>query len=329
MKDGIHTRTNNFSASVSHRLFSGAVFIGMAFFLLLGTASSVPAFYQPEYQNRGITNFLDACVPKSGFMYQFFLNNFKSVDMRVRSHNAPGKFKLSVNITLQSLAYRSEKKFLGGYLGGELMIPYVNGYVTTDAGRSSDHGLGDIVAGGFIQSDFCHLKLGDYSFPFYWRVWTGLVLPTGDYDHDEAFNAGSNLTTFHSYFSSTIFLTEKWCASTRMNYNFHTKNDAYGPNRDDLKPGQLFTAIISTCYEVLPGVRLGTHGVIWRQTTDDKMNGHNLRGRETALSFGPGIVLSGNINGAQANLLLHGLFDTHVRNRPEGNLFQARLVVFF
>jgi len=297
--------------------------------LIIVAPSPSGAFFQPEYQNRGLINCLDGYVPQQGFIYQTYFNNFKSVDLRKRSHEAPGKFKLSVNLNLHQFIYITKKKVLGGNWGMETIIPILNGHLTTDAGRCHDSGLGDVFFSTFVQSELKNLTIGSYTIPFAWRILGGVFLPTGDYDHNKSFNVGSHITTFHLYVSATAFLTQRWAISSRINYNFHTKNSSYGPDKDDLKPGQLCNAIFSSSYEIKPGIRIGGCGVVWRQTTDDTLNGHDLRGRETALSFGPAIMLSRNFLNTNVSLICHGLFDTHVRNRPKGNTFQARLIFMF
>ncbi|MBN2468155.1 MAG: transporter [Deltaproteobacteria bacterium] len=290
--------------------------------------SSAAAFYQLEYQNRCNTNFLDSYI-KPGFIFQTFFYNFKSVDMRLRGKEAPGDFKLSVNVSLNQLLYISKLRVLGGYLGGEVIVPFINGHLATDAGRSDDQGVGDTLVAVLLQSDEKKLRLGSYTLPFYWRLMGGAFVPIGDYDHDKDFNVGCNLTTFHTYLSSTIFLSPKWAASWRIMYNIHTKNSEYGPAKDDLKPGQLFNVHFSSCYAVKEGVRVGVLGHYWRQTTDDKLNGRHLRGRELALAVGPGIFLNRVIDKNNVFLEGHALFDTTIRNRPQGTTLQVRGGIMF
>ena len=61
-------------------------------------------------------------------------------------------------------------------------------------------------------------------------------------------------------------------------YNFHTTNTEYGPDQDNLRPGQLFNLNFATSYQVRESIRLGVAGYYWRQASDDKLNGHNLEG---------------------------------------------------
>ena len=289
---------------------------------------SALALFQPEYQNRGLTTFLDAYVPPGSYFQVYFLN-FKSNELRLGSKEAPGRFKLSVNTALYQFAYVSEKKVLGGHWGGEIIIPLTNGHMTAFGTRNKDHGAGDIFAAGFFQSDKKTLCLGNYQIPFYFRLLAGVFSPSGDYDHNKIFNVVNNLYTFHLYCASTFFLTPKWELSSRLMYNFHTTNTDYGPDQDNLRPGQLFNINFATSYQVREGIRLGVAGYYWRQTTDDKLNGDNLRGRELAVGVGPGIVLDRVIAKKKVLLICHSLFDTAVKNRPEGTTLQARLIIVF
>ena len=288
----------------------------------------VSAFFQPDYQNRGVTTFLDAYV-LPGPSFQTYFSYFKSTDLRLGSKKAPRKFKLSVNVSLNQFAYVSKIKFLGGYLGGEVIIPVLNGHLTMDGVRSHDHGVGDIFLGGFLQSNEKTLSFGKFTMPFYFRCLAAAYAPTGDYDHEEAFSVGQNLTTFTFYMTSSFFVTPQWEISSRFMYNLHTTNRAYGTNRDDLKPGELFSTNFATSYAVRDGLRVGAVGYYWRQTTDDTLNSHHLRGRELALAFGPGLFMNRVINQKNLFILCHALIETTVRNRPKGNTLQVRMGVIF
>jgi|WetSurSiteA1Bulk_404760.scaffolds.fasta_scaffold28719_1 hypothetical protein len=286
------------------------------------------ALFQPEGQNRGITTFLDGYAPP-GPCFQVYFLNFKSNELRLGSKEAPERFKLSVNTALYQFAYISEKKVLGGHWGGEVIMPLTNGHMTAFGTRNKDHGVGDILVAGLFQTDKKTLRLGNYQIPSYFRLLAGVFSPSGDYEHDKIFNVGNNLYTFHLYCSSTFFLTPKWELSSRLMYNFHTTNTEFGPDQDNLKPGQLFNMNFATSYQVRENIRLGVAGYYWRQTTDDKFNGHNLRGRELAVGVGPGIIFDRVIAKKKFLLMCQSLFDTSVKNRPKGTTLEARLIIVF
>lgn len=291
-------------------------------------AETTLASFQPEYQNRGVTSFLDGYAGP-GYAFQVYFTNFKSNELRLGSKEAPGRFKLSVNSALFQFAYISKKKVLGAYLGGEVIMPVVNGHVTLNGHRDKDQGLGDTFIAGFLQTDKKTLRLGNYQIPSYFRFLAGTFLPWGDYDHDKTFTAGNNLYTIHFYCASTFFLTPKLSLSSRLMYSFHTTNTDFGPDKDNLRPGQLFNMNFATSYQVRENIRLGATGYYWRQTTDDNLNGHNIRGRELALGFGPGIIIDKVIAEKKFLLMCHSLFDTSVKNRPKGTTLQARLIFLF
>lgn len=302
------------------------ILFSMTFVLVYVISIPASAFYQPEYQNRGNTNVLDGVCPKPGFLFQAFFFNFKSVRLKDNhSHTLPGDFKLSVNTSLYNFVYITPQKLFGGFLGIELMIPLINGHLTTDSPsgvrRDHDHGLSDVFLGGFIQ-----WKKTESRFPIYYRLLGGMFFPTGSYSHKKLFNVGYNLYTFHFNQATTIFLTPRLTVSWRIMYNVHTENHEYGPGRDDLRPGQLFSVTFSPCYEIRKGIQLALIGNYWKQTTDDELNGHDFKvGKEQVLGLGPGIIL----NRKNIFFIIHGLFDSQVKSRPEGSLFQGRLMWFF
>lgn len=284
------------------------------------------AFYQPEYQNRSNTNVLDGVCPKPGFLFQIFFFNFKSVRLKDKhGQTLAGDFKLSVNTNLYNFVYITPKKLFDGFLGIELCIPLINGHLTTGSPsgvkRDHDHGLSDIFLGGFVQ-----WKKTESRFPIYYRLLGGMFFPSGDYNHKKLFNVGYNLYTFHFNQASTIFLTPKLTVSWRIMYNLHTENHKYGPAKDDLRPGQLFSITFAPCYEIRKGIQLGLIGNYWKQTTKDELNGHDLNvGKEQVLGLGPGLIL----NRKNIFFIIHSLFDSQVKSRPEGSTIQGRFMWFF
>ena len=214
-------------------------------------------------------------------------------------------------------------------IGAGSIIPLINGHITAFGTRDKDHGVGDIFAAGIFQSDKKTLCLGSYLIPFYFRFVAGAASPSGNYDHDKIFNVGYNLYTFQFYCASTFFLTPKWELITRFMYNLHTTNTDYGPDQDNLKPGQLFNMNFSTSYQVRESIRLGVTGYYWRQTTDDKLNGHNLGEGNWPLVLVQELSWIGLLQKERSYLLLHSLFDTSVKNRPKGTTLQAHLIIPF
>ena len=305
-----------------------AVVLGLILSLIIGP-DDCSGFYQPEYQNRGITNFLDAAVPGPGFYYATYLFNFESHDLRVKSESAPGDFEISSTVSMHQFVYISKKKVLGGYCGGEIIQPFITAHLDNNGAREDDQGLGDTFFAVFLQSDEKKISAGNLSLPLYWRFLVGMWGPTGEYDHEKSLNVGNNLYTFESYLSTTIFPLPKWSVSSRLMYHVHTENHNFGPEKDDLRPGDLFNVNVASSYEIIPGVRAGGVMTYWNQTSDDEINGSDIRGRERALSFGPGAVITRFLEKWNACLMVDALFDTHVRNRPEGAIYQARLIVAF
>ncbi len=140
-----------------------------AFFNVTVLIVDVVAFFQPDYQNRCNTNFLDGYLPQ-GFIFHQFYYNYDSNGLRIRDHRAPGKYKLNVNVSLTQLLYVSPIKFLGGNWGGEIIVPYIHGHVRTPAVSDTDSGTGDTFLATFIQSDKKELSFGNTAIPFYWRL---------------------------------------------------------------------------------------------------------------------------------------------------------------
>lgn len=301
-------------------------------------ASNAAAFYQPDYQNRVVTNFLDGALPPMAVLHAVFYN-YDSSDLRIGSQKAPGEFDLSVNVNLNQFIYISEKKWGWAHPGFEVIVPYVDGDFTDPAGNSdSDSGMADIFAAFMWQSDPTKLSLGNTEFPFFWRIVAGIWMPAGEYEHDKLFNVGCNIFTFHTYFANTIFLTPKWTLSSRWQYYLHTENDEFGPGKDDLKPGQLFNLNFSTAYEIIPGVRLGLLGHYWYQVTDDELNGRDFKGdlangipggKERLFAWGPGLFLSKPIKEKNLFFEAHASFDSYAKNRPQGTTILVRAGLMF
>lgn len=314
-----HIKRGVFAVSLS--------FIIMAFGIFMLPCAE--AFNQPDYQNRAITNFLDAAL-KPGMILQSYFYHYNSDDLRVETDEAPGAFDLSVNVSMNQFAYISEAKWGIAHPGFEVIVPFVNGMVTMpDGSYGTDSGLADIFAAFMYQSDPIELEVGSTKMPFFWRFVAGAYFPTGDYEGENLFNVGANIFTLHAYISQTIFFTPKWSFSSRWMYFIHTKNKDFGPNDDDMKIGDLFNVHFSSAYEIFTGIRLGVLGHYWVQTTSDQLNGKNIGGREYLLAVGPGIFLNKVINKMNFFLESHVGFDTLAQNRPKGNTYAIRGGIMF
>ncbi|MEK7384724.1 MAG: transporter, partial [Elusimicrobiota bacterium] len=148
-----------------------------------------------------------------------------------------------------------------------------------------DDVLGDLLAGAALQWDKAVL-LGR---PVFQRFESDVNMPTGKYDKTKSANPGMNLWTVDSYYSFVWLFADQWETSLRAWDAFH------GENPDTkVMPGQRFHVNYAVSRAVLPKLRLGATGYVYRQTTDDKIAGvRQADSRERVLAVGPGLVYQG------------------------------------
>ncbi|MBM3858560.1 MAG: phenol degradation protein meta [Verrucomicrobia bacterium] len=287
--------------------------------------SSVRAYDLP-FLNLGFTSFLDGAPPAGpGFYFQnYFMYYHADKFANADGNSFPTAPKVDIVANLfQGLYVSNQKVFLGGKWGMDLIVPVANFSLDSKIpGLSANNfGIGDILIGPFLQWDPIMGKNGPI---FMHRFEFQMLLPTGNYDRNEAINQGSNVFSINPYWAATLFLTPKWTTSWRIHYLWNDENtEPNEPGCSKVQAGQAIHLNFATEYEVIEKrLRLGINGYYLKQITDTKVDGNNSPNRrEEVIGIGPGLLYSFSQND---HIFFNFYQELGAVNRTEGQRFIFR-----
>jgi hypothetical protein len=149
-------------------------------------------------------------------------------------------------------------------------------------------------------------------------------LPIGDYDVTRRVNTGRNYWQAAPFYAFTWLPGGGWEASGKLRYAFNSPNPA-----THYRSGQEATFEFSGGLRISPRWAAGLNGYVYRQTSDDTVNGvpvngHGNRGRVQAL----GPFLQANFSPTVA-LVVKLQQEWGARNRPQGTRAWLQLRVPF
>lgn len=133
-----------------------------------------------------------------------------------------------------------------------------------DKGGTSTN-LGDL--------SFAPVLLGWHAKTLHQTAGIETFLPTGDYDKDEPVNTGRNYYQFAPFYAVTWLPSEQWEASAKLRYGLNTRNE-----KTDYRSGDELTLEFSGGYRFSQAFSAGINGYLYRQTTDDRLNGDTVNG---------------------------------------------------
>ncbi|MGE4266744.1 MAG: transporter [Deferribacterales bacterium] len=223
----------------------------------------------------------------------------------------PG-FKLKGFAETLRFVYVTKKQFLGGNLGGQVIVPFVHMNVKTAASEQDKTGMGDVEIGLF---DSWHFKNWHFAFG------PELFVPVGDYDEDDMVNIGRNYFTIEPVFAVTYLGDGGFEVSSKFMYDINTEN-----KDTDYKSGQEFHFDAFAGYHTGP-YTVGINGYYYKQITDDELDGEKyLDGNKgQAVALGP--ELKYDYKNMAFHLKYHHEFN--VENKPETDRFWFKFVYAF
>lgn len=195
--------------------------------------------------------------------------------------------------------------------------PHVSFDVQTPKGTihkdDSAHGTGDTLLGPAL--------LGWHSEHYHQIAGIEFFLPTGNFDKTQLVSAGRGYYAIGPAYFFTWLPTDAIEVSGNLNYVFNLKN----PDTKYLS-GDEADLDYGVGYGLTDAWQIGASGYLYKQTTDDKLNGAVVgdgnRGR--ALAIGPFIRYHGGKNWGITFKWQH---ETSVENRPEGNRYWLQIAV--
>ena len=177
---------------------------------------------------------------------------------------------------------------------------------------------------GLADTSFSPIILGWHAPTYHHTFGLESHLKDGSYNVSDRVNTGRNYYQVASFYALTWFPAKNVDINAKLRYAFNTRN-----KDTNYQSGDEATLEFSAGYHVMPSLALGLNGYIYRQTTDDQLNGlavngNGNRGRVNALgpyisySFTPKVTLI---------VKLQSEFGAH--NRPEGTRLWGQMRIPF
>jgi hypothetical protein len=318
----------------------------------IGLVSSVALFFPfsalaggVNHEPLGAEAFLAGVLPPPGFYVKEYLSYYtadklKNDNGRNLSLAKDGAEldKLEVYASATRFLYISPVKVLGGFLGAQMIVPWVRTSLKLDTstpGGPSEVGehrnaIGDMTFGPNLS---WHSKKG----LFHAATGVDITVPTGPWNGRHLVNIGTNVWSFSPVFAATVFLPwhPNLSAGIKMDYSLNARNDDFvmSPStaakignagltglKTHLSPGQEFHFDYGIEYALTKKsaehqFRVGALGYFYQQTTDDKTGeGRVTHDLGRVFAIGPGVWWTYKKWVVEA----HTAFEMAMRNRPEG-----------
>jgi len=298
------------------------ILLGAFCVLTPGATAILQAQVQEPTVNLGDTNFEDGYAGPGVLLEEipgaYTANEQKDANGRTTT----GSNHVTAISSITHIGYVSQKKFLGAWIGSELLLPVVSLDAKLANGvDTSVHGVGDLEVGPLVLQ-WAPKRAGKGV--FVQRALLDIAVPTGKYSSLRPVNPGNNAVSINPYYAFTYAPTKRWEISARTHYLWNaTNNDPFvGLGVHSIQAGQAVHANYATSYELHKNVRVGFNGYWLQQITDHRINGVDIAdSRERTIGLGPGLQIAGHGIWFRANSYM----ETGVQNRMSGTKVTFRI----
>lgn len=251
-------------------------------------------------------------LPPAGVYLLNYYQNYHASEFK----DGPDNFHADVNVYIPRLVWMTPQHIAGGQLGLYAAQPLVDLRLNVMGMSDSNSGLGDLIIGSM---------LGWHKGNHHSVAALEGVLATGDYEDANpqrpvVANLGKNYNTIRPIFAYSYLQPQGWEFSIKMSYSFNSENDD-----TNYQSGDYFAGDYAIGYQLNDQVKLALEGYVFKQTTDDEVNGVSIGNKGQALSFGPAIQYKRDNWSLEAKFLK----ETEVEHRPEGHSSTLKLVWAF
>jgi len=285
----------------------------LAFFLAaLVSSSTVSAQIEKGHYVAGVEGIKAASLPPPGVYFRWY-NVFYGADklMDKSGDELPVNFDVSVYAMVNRLIWITDKKFLGGNFGMDLLIPFVRTDLKIGAPMNVDDqqfGVGDLYLEPFVLS--WHGPRYDAA------VGVSFFLPTGQYSKTEPASAGQDFTTTMLTFGYTFYLdpAKAWSLSVLGRYEI---NGEKGETK--VKPGHDLVLEWGLAKNVAKVWDIGLSGYYVGQLTDDSGATAlwDTSVHDRVFAIGPEV--SAFIMPAKMFLSVRSVWETGAKDRSQGH----------
>jgi len=291
---------------------------------LVGSIATTPITAQVQLPsvNLGDTNFEDGFAGP-GLLLEEFPDVYSAGTLKdSKGATVPGTNTLIAIASTSHVAFISNKRLFGAWIGAEFLVPIVDVEVKLANGTNATvRGEADPVLGPFALQ-WAPKNVGHGV--FVQRAILDLTAPIGKYSDHRPVNIGNNFVTINPYYAFTYEWKSKLEVSARLHYLWNSANS--DPFVDlgikSMQPGQAFHTNYASSYEVLKGVRVGFNGYWLQQLTEHQIDGKDVPdSKERTVGLGPGVQFGGDGLFFRVNSYI----ETDVRNRSAGTRVTFRI----
>jgi len=263
----------------------------------------------------GNENYLVGAMPPPGTYSLVYAGYDHLTKLRDKDGNVvPVAFDVKATAFAPRFVWVTDTQILGGQLAWHVILPLLNVDVHVAGAGSSKSGLGDVAFGpglGYHVSDKLH-----YVFA------VDVNAPTGSYDKNRMANLSRHYWNLEPLFTMSYVQSSGVNADIKAMYDFNAENTA-----TKYKSGQEFHMDYALGWGFGNGWVAGVGGYVYRQTTDDKLNGAAVAdAKGSAAGFGPSIKYDG---GKGFFITAKYQKDFSVKNRAEGNGLKVKFSIPF
>lgn len=226
-------------------------------------------------------------------------------------NDVPIDYDVKAYVSSFNFLYNTGKQFMGGYLALYTVVPLVSVDLETPMGKDSASGVSDISVG--ISNAYVSKN---------WVVVPSLevMFPTGAYDKDEIASVGYNRYIFEPYVMVNYTSDSGFAVATKTMFDYTTEN----PDTD-YQSGMELHMDYAVGQHLGPWT-IGAAGYLYKQITDDKVNGNTIDDyRAQAVGVGPTVGYSYK----NIDVSLQYTKDYMVRNKGEGEQFWLKVYCSF
>lgn len=275
--------------------------------------------------NLGDSTFRDG-IAEPGWMLQQTLSAYRAERFRDggghRSEASPGVASIAL---LAQASHLSQRRVLGAYWGGEVIVPVAHARVTSAAGtKLHASGVGDLFISPLILQ-WPETRLAGR--PFWQRINLNVTLPTGRRGRPARPDPGSNVWQFNPHYAFTWEASSEWEISGRLHYLWTSANRDPGPGTDasEARAGHAVHLNAAISRSVKGNVRIGGSMYLLVQVGDDRIDGVAQSGRERVLGVGPALSWKRGRTSLHAAAHVEAL----AKDRSEGTRISLRHSVSF
>ena len=274
----------------------------------------------------GVDTVASGLMPPEGWRVTTFLGYYAANENRDGNGNKPSNIS-DFHFTAEALTVRLQYVWPGvTWLGanvesrvGQALYTGIKfrADIQTPVGtirrRGSDNGP---LPGGL----FGPVLLGWHSPTLHQTLGPVLFYPTRGFDKSKTSNIASGYRSIAPYYGVTWMPNEKWEISAATSYLFNQKN-----RETNYQSGRELNIDFGVDYMVRPFTRLGVSGYIYKQLTDDRLNGIAVAGgnRGQALAIGPSLRYRFS---KDFGITLKWQAEFNVENRAIGNRFYLQFL---